>query len=150
MPSAGRVLMPAAHANDRGVHGGTRMASHFPHLFQPIRLGSRQSRNRVMRLATLTNTMENGAATDHTVALYRRVARGGSGVIVTEGMTVHANIMQHAHVMQLHRKEVVPSLRRVTDAVHEEGALIVCQLNHGGRQHRAADVAGRIQLGIEG
>ena len=65
------------------------MSQSFPHIFQPIRIGSKQAPNRIMRLATSTNTGKMGVATDYTVAIYRRLARGGTGVIVTEGMRVH-------------------------------------------------------------
>src|SRR3990172_5502017 len=111
------------------------MASPFPHLFQPIRIGSKQSRNRVMRLATNTNTTEGGMVSDRTVAFYRRVARGGTGIIVSEGTRVHPSSTAHVHIMPLYRKEVVPGLERVAQAVHAEGALLIAQLSHGGRQH---------------
>lgn len=62
------------------------MAQAFPHLFTPIRIGKRQSRNRIMRLPTSTNTGEGGMISDRTIALYRDIARGGSGIVVTEGM----------------------------------------------------------------
>ena len=112
------------------------MPSSFPHLFEPIRIGSQESRNRIMRLATSTNTGKMGVATDYTVAIYRRLARGGTGVIVTEGMRVHpSNTGRNDHVMKLYRKEIVPSLGQVAQAVHAEGALLIAQVNHGGRQH---------------
>ncbi len=114
------------------------MVSHFPHLFQPIRIGSKQSRNRIMRLATLTNTFEGGMATERTVAMYRRVAHGGTGIIVGEGMRVHVSNSGPGHNMQLYRKESVPSLARLAQAVHAEGALLIAQLNHGGRQHHGS------------
>lgn len=116
------------------------MAPHFPHLFQPIRLGAKESRNRIMRLATTTNTGEDGVATERTVALYRRAAGGGAGVIVTESMRVHASNAGRDHAMLLHRKEIVPGLRRVAEAVRSEGALFIAQLNHGGRQHHANEI----------
>ncbi len=116
------------------------MASPFPRLFEPIRLGTRESRNRIMRLATTTNTGENGVATEHTVALYRRIARGGAGIVVTESMRVHPSNAGRDHAMLLYRKEIVPSLTRVAETVRAEGALFIVQLNHGGRQHHASEI----------
>ena len=113
------------------------MSDSFPHLFKPIRIGTRESRNRVMRLATQTNTGENGVATERSVALYQHLARGGAGVIVTESMRVHASNTGSAHTMQLYLKQSVPSLQKLTQAVRAEGALLIVQLNHGGRQHHS-------------
>ena len=115
------------------------MSPYFPHLFQPIRIGTRQSPNRVMRLATSTNTGKNGVATDETVAIYRRLARGGSGVVVSESMRVHpSNLGRNSNALLCYRKEMIPSLADVAQAVQAEGSLFIVQLNHGGRQHHGA------------
>ena len=113
------------------------MSLHFPHLFQPIRIGSKQSRNRVMRLATQTNACENGMASDRTVALYRDLARGGIGTIVSEPMRVHPSTPPTAHTIQLYREQSVKSLEPLARAVRAEGALLIIQLYHGGRQHHS-------------
>lgn len=116
------------------------MNLYFPRLFESIRIGKREARNRIMRLATTTNTGEDGAATERTVALYRRIARGGAGIIVTESMRVHSSNAGRDHAMLLYREETVPSLERVAEAVRAEGALLIAQLNHGGRQHHANEI----------
>ena len=116
------------------------MSPHFPHLFQPIRIGTREAPNRVMRLATTTNTGKNGIATDHTVAVYRRIARGGSGIVVTESTRVHpSNTGRNDNAMLFYRKDIVPSIAQVAQAVQAEGALFIVQLNHGGRQHHGSN-----------
>lgn len=116
------------------------MNAYFPRLFASIRIGRRESRNRVMRLATVTNTAENGVASARTVAHYLGIARGGSGIIVTEAMRVHPSNAGGEAALRLYRQEMVPSLRTLSDAVHTEGALLVAQLNHGGRQHHAHEI----------
>lgn len=116
------------------------MNPYFPRLFEPIRIGKHEARNRIMRLATTTNTGEDGVASERTVALYRRVALGGAGIIVTESMRVHSSNAGRDHAMLLYRKEIVPSLERVAGAVRAEGALLIAQLNHGGRQHHANEI----------
>ena len=115
------------------------MATPFPHLFQPIRIGSKQSRNRVMRLATSTNSGKAGLATEVTTAIYRRLARGGTGLIVSESMRVHpSNLGRNSNALLMYRKEVIPSIAQLANAAHEEGSLFVIQLNHGGRQFHGA------------
>ncbi|MBI2227304.1 MAG: FAD-dependent oxidoreductase, partial [Betaproteobacteria bacterium] len=39
-----------------------------------------------------------------------------------------------------YRKEIVPGLQTLAEAVHAEGALLIAQLNHGGRQHHASEI----------
>ena len=116
------------------------MNAHFPRLFEPIRIGAKVARNRVMRLATTTNTAESGLVHVRTVALYRNLARGGAAIIVTEAMRVHASNAGRDGAMLCYRKEIVPGLRTLAEAVRAEGALLIAQLNHGGRQHHASEI----------
>jgi 2,4-dienoyl-CoA reductase-like NADH-dependent reductase (Old Yellow Enzyme family) len=81
------------------------MNAHFPRLFEPIRIGAKVARNRVMRLATTTtNTAENGLVHARTVALYRNIASGGAGIIVAEAMRVHASNAGRDGAMLCYRK----------------------------------------------
>ncbi len=116
------------------------MSTPFPHLFQPVQLGPKQARNRVMRLATTSGMGEHSQVSDRMVAFYRRVAAGGVGTIVSEAVPVHASSLRSDTGIALFRPETVPGMRRLADAVHEQGALLVAQLNHGGRQHHAQRV----------
>ena len=116
------------------------MNPYFPRLFEPIRIGSKEARNRVMRLATVTNTGASGLPSRHTVEHYRTVARGGAGMIVTEAMRVHPSNAGRTAAILLYREETIASLRELTEAVHAEGALFIAQLNHGGRQHHAHEI----------
>lgn len=113
------------------------MSVKFPHVFQPIKLGPHTARNRVMRVATGTNSGKDGKVTDQMVALHRRLAKGGTGVIVSESMRVHPSNRGRNESFVLYRAETIPSLAKVADAVHTEGGLFVAQLNHGGRQHHS-------------
>ena len=110
-------------------------AVHFPRLFEPIRIGSARARNRVMRLATVTNLAEGGGVSDCLLAHYRAIARGGAGDAGDEVFTVHASNARNA--VRLFDPASVPGVRRLVDTVHGEGALLIAQLNHGGRQHQS-------------
>lgn len=112
-------------------------AQAFPHLFSPIRIGARTAPNRVMRLPTTTNTGANGMATPRTTAFYAAVARGGSGIIVTESMRAHASNGARGTAMLLHEPEIVPTLVPMAAAMRSHGALAIAQINHTGRQHHA-------------
>lgn len=112
----------------------------FPHLFEPIRLGSRTARNRVMRLATVTNLAEGGRVGDRMLAHYLALARGGVAVVVTETLRVHPSDPPRPTAVPAFDPEAIPSLRRLADAVRAEGALLIGQLHHGGRQHLGRQV----------
>ena len=88
-----------------------------------------------MRVATTANLAERGQVGDRMLAFYRTVAEGGSGVIVSEAVRLHPMEGVVPNALPLFDPGVVPSLRKISDAIHEEGALFVVQLNHGGRQH---------------
>ena len=117
------------------------MSPPYGKLFAPLRIGHKQSRNRIMRLATLTNTIQGGQVTEHTLAFYRRIARGGSGMVVTEGMRIHPSSTGHGHSLQLYVPETMASVRALARTVQDEGALIIAQLNHNGRQHHSTGAA---------
>jgi len=111
------------------------MSTPFPRLFEPIQLGPRCAPNRIMRLATVTNLAEQNQVGDRMFAHYREVARGGAGTLVTEALRVHWSDGRRPSALLMYEPAVVPGLRRLADAVHAEGALLIAQLNHGGRQH---------------
>jgi 4,4'-dithiodibutanoate disulfide reductase len=75
--------------------------------------------------------MPRGAVTDELIAFHAAVARGGAGLTtvaycaVAPGGRVHRNTL----VMD---DDLVPDLRRLTDAVHDEGAAAAAQLGHAG------------------
>src|SRR5437660_9317459 len=107
----------------------------FPRLFEAIRIGSRTARSRVRRLATVTNLAESSRIGERMIVHYRTVAEGGAGTIAIEALRVHASDAGRPTFVTLFDPAVVPGLRRLADAVHAEGALLIAQLYHGGRQH---------------
>ena len=124
-----------ARARDRALMYEHPRASRFPQLFTPIQLGPLTSKNRVMRVATTSNLAQQGRVGDRMLAFYRTVAEGGAGVIVSEATRLHPLEGVVPHALPLFDPGVVPSLRRISDAIHEQGALFIVQLNQGGRQH---------------
>jgi 2,4-dienoyl-CoA reductase-like NADH-dependent reductase (Old Yellow Enzyme family) len=69
------------------------------------------------------------------LAFYRTVAEGGAGVIVSEAVRLHPLEAVVPNAIPLFDRKVIPGLRRISDALHNAGALFIVQLNHGGRQH---------------
>ena len=113
------------------------MSATFPTLFSQIKIGSLLARNRIMRTATTSNLAEKQRVTPRQIEFYRRVAKGGAGVIVTESVAVHPSYSGGQGTLQLYDPELLPGLKQLTEAVAGEGALFFCQLRHGGRQHHS-------------
>ena len=124
-----------ARAHARALVNEHARASRFPQLFSPIALGAQTSKNRVMRVATTSNLAEQGRVGPKMLAFYRTVAEGGAGVIVSEATRLHPLEGVVPHALPLFDPGVIPGLRQISDAIHEQGALFIVQLNQGGRQH---------------
>ncbi len=105
-----------------------------PILTSPLTIGPRRLRNRVVFTAHLTNAAVDGLPTEQHAAYYEARARGGAGLIITEEHCVHPTDRPYEKVIQGHRPEVVTGYRRITDAVHAHGAVVLAQLNHNGGQ----------------
>lgn len=102
-------------------------------VFEPLEMGPLTLKNRFVRSATYTGTAEpGGAPTDRTVELYRELARGGLGLIVTG----HAFISEEGSAgpgqLGAHRDELIPALTKLVQAVHTENVPVLMQLSHGG------------------
>jgi 2,4-dienoyl-CoA reductase-like NADH-dependent reductase (Old Yellow Enzyme family) len=99
--------------------------------FEPARLGPLTLRNRIVKAATFEGVMRRGRVSDELVEFHRRVAAGGAAMTtvaycaVSPGGRVNRNTL----VMD---PSIVGDLRRLTDAVHAEGAVAAAQLGHAG------------------
>jgi len=106
-----------------------------PLYLRPGRIGSLEIPNRIVRGATSeTMASRNGVVYDSFVELYRRLAEGGAGLLLTGHMYVDPRGQASANQTGIHDDKVIPALRRATDAVHEAGGLIFAQIGHCGSQ----------------
>ncbi len=102
-------------------------------LFEPYRVGNLEVRNRWVRSATWDGTAdESGAVTDNSVAIYRELGEGGVGLIVSAYAFVSARGQANPGQYGVHTDDMIPGLRRMTEAVHEGGARIALQIVHAG------------------
>jgi 2,4-dienoyl-CoA reductase-like NADH-dependent reductase (Old Yellow Enzyme family) len=109
-------------------------------LFERGRIGSVETRNRIVRAGT-SETMAGpgGYVTSELVALYEELARSGVGLIVTGHLYVEPRGRYAVHQTGIHDDSLLPGLRRLTDAVHAHGARIFAQLAHAGSQSRVPE-----------
>ncbi|MCC6889371.1 MAG: FAD-dependent oxidoreductase [Hyphomicrobiales bacterium] len=116
----------------------------FPHLFSPLRLGQKQASNRIFRAATATNLAERFDISDRLLAHYAALARGGTGVVVTEAMRLHPSAVVRGSNIPGFDPKIIPGLTRWAQTVHSAGALLIGQVNHSGRQHNSTSIPGRL------
>jgi 2,4-dienoyl-CoA reductase-like NADH-dependent reductase (Old Yellow Enzyme family)/thioredoxin reductase len=106
----------------------------FPRLFEPGRIGSMRTKNRIVMAPMGTQLASNsGAATEATVRHYARRAHGGVGLVIVEFTCVdYPRGKGHACQLALHDDSLISSHGQLVDAVHREGAKISIQLHHAG------------------
>lgn len=100
----------------------------------PQRIGAIELKNRlaVAPMSRVSATPE-GIPTDEMAGYYRDFAGGGFGLVITEGTyTDTAHSQGYLNQPGLASDAHVEGWRRVTDAVHAEGAPVVAQLMHAG------------------
>ena len=113
----------------------------FPHLFEPIYNGPRRAKNRIIRVATNSNQADGNKFGPRVLAFYKTLAKGGVGTIVTEALRVQPEDPFGPGALVIFDRAGIDGLRQIADACHAEGALLIGQLNMGGRQHLASRVA---------
>lgn len=103
--------------------------------FSPMKIGNMEVKNRFVRSATYEcMAKETGEVTDELVNLYRNLARGEVGLIITGYTFIHPLGRAFTYQAGIHRDEMIPGLKRMVDAVHHDGGKIIFQINHAGRQ----------------
>ena len=107
-------------------------------LFQPLRVGPLELKNRVIFGPHTTEFGRDGLPTSRHTAYYAERARGGVGMIVTESSYVHKSSLSKANSVLSCDPAVVTPLIRIADAVHIHDVPVVGQLSHRGRQMTGA------------
>jgi 2,4-dienoyl-CoA reductase-like NADH-dependent reductase (Old Yellow Enzyme family) len=108
-------------------------------LFEPIRIGNLEIRNRFVRSATGDRLDdEKGHATAKKIELYAKLASGGIGLIITWITSVfHFPEARWPNLSDIGSEESIPHFKKLVDAVHSHGARIAPQLFHRGREEAA-------------
>lgn len=108
------------------------MSETFPHLFSPLALRHVRLKNRITFGAHTANMSENGLPGRRELGYYLARARGGAGMIVVEPVPVHDTAVLTAGNLRHQSDEIVAPFRRLTDACHEHGTVMIHQLYHVG------------------
>jgi 2,4-dienoyl-CoA reductase-like NADH-dependent reductase (Old Yellow Enzyme family) len=108
--------------------------SRWPHIFEPFRLAGFDLPNRsVVAPMTRISADADGVPTAQMAEHYAEFARGGFGLIVTEGTHPDLTFSQgYRDQPGIATDAQTEGWRRVADAVHDAGGRIVMQLMHAG------------------
>jgi 2,4-dienoyl-CoA reductase-like NADH-dependent reductase (Old Yellow Enzyme family) len=127
------------------IKGGTRKRVHMANTavetrkaFTPGKIAGLTLRNRIIRAGCFEGMCENGSCSDLLIEHHRAVAAGGTAMTTVSYCSVSEAARAYGHEMWM-RKEILPDLRRLTDAVHKEGGAASVQLGHCGYFASKAD-----------
>ena len=115
-------------------------------VFSAARLGALELRNRIIKTATYEGMSPGGVPSDALIRHHRDLAAGGVAMTTVAYCAVSPNGRTFEQQMYM-REAIVPKLRQLTDAVHEEGAAVSIQLGHCGFFSRNASLPRRCSLG---
>ncbi len=104
-------------------------------------------KNRLVRSATYDGCSEEGFITEKQMDLYKRLAQGGVGLIITGITCVHRRGQISKFQNFIFDDAFIPKLKQLTTAVHDQGAKIAVQLFHAGREARIPKSYNQIPLG---
>ncbi|MFP5382626.1 MAG: FAD-dependent oxidoreductase [Gammaproteobacteria bacterium] len=107
--------------------------SPYPHLLAPLTLGRTTLRNRIMMGSMHTGLEDRFWNYPKLAAYFGERARGGTGLIVTGGISVNRRGWLLPGGGTMNTKADVANHRKVTDAVHQHGGHILMQVIHAGR-----------------
>ncbi|MBF6436290.1 NADH:flavin oxidoreductase [Nocardia cyriacigeorgica] len=106
-------------------------------VFAPAPLGPITLRNRVIKAATFEGRTPDALVTDDLIEYHRAPAAGGVAMSTVAYCAVSPEGRTDRHQIWM-RPEAVPGLRRLTDAIHAEGAAASAQIGHAGPVANAA------------
>ena len=106
-------------------------------IFTPCQIGPVTLRNRVIRSAAFENMAYDNRPSQDLFDYHVAVSRGGVGMTTVAYAAVCQSGLSFNGQLWM-REEIVPELKKLTDAIHAEGAKASIQLGHcGNMTHRS-------------
>lgn len=116
-------------------------------LFTAKKIGTKEIRNRFVHSATYEGMAnETGEVTERLISKYRALARGDVGLIIPGLMYIDPLGRGVRYQTGIHHDAMIPGLKNLAQAVHDEGGTIFFQIAHSGRQ-TDPHLIGRTPLG---
>ena len=113
------------------------MDKKYSALFTPSSIGPLTLRNRTIRAAAFESMCPGNAPSEMLYNYHTSVARGGIGMTTLAYAAVTQSGLSFERQLWL-RPEIIPGLRKITDAIHNEGAAASIQIGHcGNMSHKS-------------
>ena len=106
--------------------------SNFPHLFNPIEIRGKAFKHRLNFGAHTANMSVEGLPKERHLGYYLERSVGGAAMIVVEPVPVHRTAVLTRGNFLHDDDSVIPHFKKITDACHEHGTVMVQQLYHVG------------------
>ena len=100
-------------------------------LFTPASIGPLTLRNRTIRAAAFESMCPGNAPSEMLYNYHTSVAAGGIGMTTLAYAAVTQSGLSFERQLWL-RPEIIPGLKKITDAIHKEGAAASIQIGHCG------------------
>jgi 2,4-dienoyl-CoA reductase-like NADH-dependent reductase (Old Yellow Enzyme family) len=100
-------------------------------LFTEVKLGPLTLRNRTIRSAAFEGMCPNHNISDDLINYHTSVAAGGIGMTTVAYASINKNGLSFPHQLWL-RREIISDLIKLTDSIHQQGALASIQIGHCG------------------
>ena len=106
-------------------------------LFTPGKIGPLTLRNRTIRAAAFESMCPGNKPSDMLYDYHKSVAAGGIGMTTLAYAAVTQSGLSFDRQLWM-REEILPGIKRITDAIHAEGAAASIQLGHcGNMSHKS-------------
>ncbi len=104
-------------------------------LFQPVRIGLMELKNRIVMAPMGTRFARGGYASAQQRDYYAARAKGGVGLVITEITAVDASLGRSSMLqMAIDDDRFLPDLKALAQAIQQHGAKAAVQLYHAGRE----------------
>lgn len=109
---------------------------------KPYKIGNIEVKNRLIRSATFeAMATDEGYVTPQHLNLYKNLAEGGIGLIITGFAYVHPNGQSAHRQLAIYDDKFIKGIKQIADVVHGvgNGCKVVLQIAHCGRQTGAIE-----------
>lgn len=102
-------------------------------IFEEARIGGILSKNRIIRSATQEGlAVDDGQIGEELISVYKSLAEGGVGIIITSMVGVDENSRVFPLMMKSYDDSFISGLKKIVKNAHDNNCKIVVQLAHNG------------------
>ena len=121
------------------------MPEDYSVLFQPIKIGAMEVKNRVSAPPMGTGfAADGGGVSDRLISYHELRAKGGFGLIIVEITAIDGETgLGSDHALCLYDDKYIAGFKKLADTVHKYGARLAVQIYHPGRSTFSRYIGGR-------